>query len=121
MNTSKSRFDLKMPIRAAALLGLSALAGAMAAQPSQSNGAISEKVSFAGLDLSTPEGMSAARGRVRAAAHRLCFKLADMQDLSHHANYLDCVDEAVTGAMLQISGAAPSQVAQSRAGQVTPR
>lgn len=120
MNTSATTYrpNLKMSVRAAAMLGLSLMsfAAAMAGQP-QTKSTISEKVSIAGLDLSTPGGMSAARGRVQAAARRLCFKLADSQDLSRHENYVECVNEAVTGAMLQIGGPVPSLVAQAPAKQ----
>jgi UrcA family protein len=65
----------------------------------------SNKVSLAGLDLSTPAGMSAARERLQGTAVRLCSQVADELDLSHHANFVKCVDAAVTSALKQYTGA----------------
>src|SRR5271167_2054270 len=78
---------------------------AMAQQPAPAaQETRSAKVSLAGLDLSTPEGMSAARERLRGGAVRLCSQVADELDLSHHANFLKCVDSAVTSALQQLTG-----------------
>jgi UrcA family protein len=99
-------------------LSLITAAAAVAAQPPDSaNKTRSQTVSLADLDLSTPGGMSAARERVHKTAQRLCFQLADPEDLSHQANYVKCVDDAVADAMLKVTGPAPGLVAQSRAGQ----
>jgi len=62
------------------------------------------KVSLAGLDVSTPEGMIAARTRLRDTAVRLCSQVADELDLSHHANFVKCVDATVTSALQQLTG-----------------
>jgi UrcA family protein len=67
----------------------------------------SAKVSIAGLDPSTPEGARAVRERLRQTARKLCAQVADELDLSHHANYVACVDESVAKAMQQI---APSSI-----------
>jgi UrcA family protein len=64
----------------------------------------STNVSLAGLDLSTPEGMSAARERLRNTADRLCSQVVDELDMSHHANFIKCVDAAVTSALNQLTG-----------------
>jgi UrcA family protein len=122
MNAETNQYCLSpsASVRAGAILALSviAAAAAVAAQSSDSaNNTRSQTVSVADLDLSTPDGMSAARKRVQKTAQRLCFQLADPADLSHQANYVKCVDEAVTGAMHQVTGSAPGSVAQSRAGQ----
>jgi len=78
---------------------------AMAQQPAPAaQETRSAKVSLAGLDLSTPEGMSAARERLRGGAVRLCSQVADELNLSHHANFLKCVDSAVTSALQQLTG-----------------
>jgi UrcA family protein len=118
MNAETNRYCLNpsASVRAAAILMLSAIAAA--AQSAENvNQTRSQAVSVRDLDLSTPEGMKAARKRVQKTAQRLCFQLADPADLSHQANYVKCVDEAVTGAMHQVTGSAPGSVAQSRGGQ----
>ena len=113
--TNLNRLSLKASVRAGAmLLSVIAAAAAVAAQPYDSR---SQTVSLAGLDLSTPEGMSAARERVDKTARRLCSQLADPADLSHQTNYVKCVDDAVADAMLQVTGHARGLVAQSSAGQ----
>jgi UrcA family protein len=73
----------------------------------------SAKVSIKGLDLSMPEGARAARERLRQAARKLCAQVADELDLSHHANYVACVDQSVAKALQQV--APPSIVAGSTA------
>jgi UrcA family protein len=60
------------------------------------------QVSMAGLDLSTAAGMQAAHDRIQVAARKLCSQIADMDDLSRHANYLACVAESTTAALQQI-------------------
>jgi UrcA family protein len=78
---------------------------AMAQQPAPGDPETrSTKVSLAGLDLSTPEGMSAARERLRGTADRLCSQVADELDQSHHANFVKCVDATVTSALKQLPG-----------------
>jgi UrcA family protein len=118
--TNLYRLNLKTSVRAAAVLTLSVIAAtaAVAAQPSYSaNNTRSKTVSLADLDLSTPAGMNAARERVKKTARRLCVLLADPADLSHQSNYVKCVDDAVTGAMLQVTEHALGLVAQSPAEQ----
>lgn len=62
----------------------------------------SAKVSFVGLDLSTPAGVSAARERVHRAARKLCGAVSDELDLSEAANFVKCVDLAMGGSMPQL-------------------
>jgi UrcA family protein len=57
-----------------------------------------KKVSLADVDLSTVEGQRAARERLHQAARNLCSQVADELDLSHHANYLACIDMAMAKA-----------------------
>ena len=57
-----------------------------------------KKVTLAGIDLSTLEGQRAARERLHQAARQLCSQVADELDLSHHENYLACVDIAMAKA-----------------------
>jgi hypothetical protein len=50
----------------------------------------------------TVEGRRAARERVFQAARRVCLEAEDMDDLSHHENYLACVDASLTAALEQL-------------------
>jgi UrcA family protein len=52
-------------------------------------------VSLTDLDLSTPDGARAAHERLYGVARTLCTQVADDLDLSHHTNYLACVDDAM--------------------------
>jgi UrcA family protein len=118
--TNLYRLGVKTSVRVGAMLTLCVItaAAAVAAQTSDSaNKTRSQTVSLADLDLSTPEGMSAARERVRKTARRLCFHLSDPEDLSHQTNYVTCVDDAVAGAMLQVTGPALGLVARSHGAQ----
>ena len=63
----------------------------------------SAAVSIADLDLSTPDGLSAARDRLRTAARRLCKRVANPDDLSRESNYTACVDEAFTNALAKLN------------------
>jgi UrcA family protein len=100
----------------ASLLALSIIESAVA-MPGPKNDnprdSRSEKVSIAGLDLSTPDGLSVARERVHQVARRLCLQLVDQNDLSHQSNYVSCVEDAVAGAMQQVSGPSRDIVAKT--------
>jgi UrcA family protein len=52
-------------------------------------------VSLTDLDLSTPDGARVAHERLYVVARTLCSQVADDLDLSHHTNYLACVDDAM--------------------------
>jgi UrcA family protein len=69
-------------------------------------------VSLADLDLSTAQGMQMARDRLDKTARRLCKQVVDPWALSHHTQYLRCVDDATTAALGQIHDQA--LVAQAR-------
>ena len=73
--------------------------------PAQAADAVA-MVSIADLDLSTDKGMQAARDRVDETARRLCKRLINPWALSHHSQYLRCVDDATTAALGQIHGQA---------------
>jgi UrcA family protein len=111
-------------VQAAATLALTvgasaaALAGPPANRPSEMRSAA---ISLAGLDLSTPEGLGAARDRVRKAAHKLCRHVADSFDLSRDANFAACVDETFTSAMARLTEHPTGVVARSVAGPGYPR
>jgi UrcA family protein len=55
-------------------------------------------VSFQDLNLSTVQGQQIARERVQQMASTLCAKVADPTDMSHHKNFLACVDATVANA-----------------------
>jgi UrcA family protein len=59
-------------------------------------------VSLADLDLSTEQGMQMARDRLDKTARRLCKQVVNPWTLSHHTQYLRCVDDATTAALGQI-------------------
>ena len=106
---------LKPIIGTTTLLALCVIGSADALAGSEVDASVtrSAKVSIAGLDLSTPQGAHAARERLRQTARKLCAQVADELDLSHHANYVACVDQSVAKSMQQI--APPSIVAGSTA------
>ena len=81
----------------AAIFGLSAAAGAEEPPVSRS-----KHVSLADLDLSTPEGVSAARDRVHQVARLLCSKLSDRDDLSRQPNYVACINDAMARVTPQV-------------------
>jgi UrcA family protein len=62
------------------------------------------KVSLADLDLSTPEGLGAARDRLHQTARRLCSQLEDMRSIAHQPTFVKCVDESLADALRQITG-----------------
>jgi len=99
-----------------------AQAGAIAAKSDQSapvaRDSRSSKVSLADLDLTTPEGASAARDRLHQAARRLCTQVADSLDLSHQPNFVACVEESLMKAQGQI--ATPSLVAGAPVAPASP-
>ena len=90
-------------VHGALLLGC--LAGPVAALADGPEAAVhrSASVSVADLDLSSPEGIQAARARVHATARRLCLEVADPRDRSAHENYLACVDATVAAALREIT------------------
>ncbi len=67
-----------------------------------------ERVSLADLDVSTPEGIRAARARLAKVAQRLCRKLGDARRVSDWAAYTDCYRESLANALRQVP---PSVVA----------
>jgi UrcA family protein len=72
----------------------------------------SVRVWLADLDLSTPEGVSAARERVRLAARRVCAKIANSADIQRRLDYITCVDDAMAPSVAQIDGLSRKTFAQ---------
>jgi UrcA family protein len=64
----------------------------------------SATVSLAGLDLATDQGMQAARERLDHTARRLCAKIVNPWALSHHEDYLRCIDETTAEALGKVRG-----------------
>ena len=62
-----------------------------------------ERVSLADLDVSTPEGVRAARARLAKVIQRLCRKLGDTRRVSDWATYTDCYRESLTNALRQVN------------------
>jgi UrcA family protein len=63
----------------------------------------SVRVNFSGVDLSTSAGQEKAKERLVQAARLTCLRVEDEQDLSHHENYLACVDTALAQAMPKLA------------------
>lgn len=59
------------------------------------------KISLADLDISTPEGMRAARDRLHTMARRVCAQLAHSGGLSYQPNFGACVDDTMAAALRQ--------------------
>src|ERR1035438_7299463 len=79
----------------------SALA-AIAQQSSVAAETSSAKVSLAGLDLSTPEGLGIARDRLHDAVRLACSRVAASRDLAHQPNFVKCVEDTQARAMQQV-------------------
>jgi UrcA family protein len=95
----------KSLIAAAAMVAFVGLNSAAVAD--QISGEIrAQKISLADIDLSTVEGQRAARERLHQAARHLCSHVADELDLSHQANYVACIDTAMTQADRQLQAMA---------------
>jgi len=111
-----SRYDSGYSKLAMAVLGVILLTAALGKQlPANAADKVSATVSVADLDLSTDKGMQAARDRLHATARRLCEKVVDPSSLSHHSDYVHCVDEATTAAVAQLTGPLLAANAKSHA------
>lgn len=107
LNTISRRFPMRTTMLSfgstsclAAILMLSiGMLGSAAAKADQVTGdSRSQQVKLSDLDLSTAEGQQLAQARVHKVARTLCSRVADELDLSHHENYIKCVDTAVAKA-----------------------
>jgi UrcA family protein len=99
-----------------ALCTMGLVAAVDAQRPASADDVRMAKVWVADLDLGTTDGMKAAQARVSQAARHLCTQVAQMDDLSRHANYLACVDASVTAAMQQLKGPALAALAKQKLG-----
>jgi UrcA family protein len=98
-----------------ALLGLciTLMTAAIAKQLPAQAAEPSATVSLVGLDLSTEQGLKTARDRLLVAARQLCGKVVDPWSVSHHPDYVNCVDSATADAMGQIQNSIRVAAAKS--------
>jgi UrcA family protein len=101
MNTFNTTTVIKTLMISLMTVGFFGGAAAMADQVG--NSVASKKVSLSDLDLATAEGRQVAQDRLHQLARALCAQVADPTDMSHHDNYLACMDAtlAKAGASLQ--------------------
>ena len=119
MNTPTNplrRVNRQIALRAVVLMALLAIAplAVMADERGPVLDTRVAKVSLAGLDLATPDGMAAARDRLRETALLLCAQVADTRSIAWHANFVRCVDETFAKAMQKVKGPALAAVEKSR-------
>ena len=78
-------------------LGALLLSGLLAgAAPSFADPAsTSSKVTLNDLNLSTSSGMAQARARIERAVKDACWRVDDVNELSHHDNYVACVSQSL--------------------------
>ena len=95
---------------AAALLLCGLFAGAA---PSRADPAsTSSKVALTDLNLATSTGMAQARVRIERAVKDVCLRVDDLNDLSHHDNYLACVSNALEQAQPALAALARQSAAR---------
>lgn len=67
---------------------------------------LESRVSLANLDLSNPEGIHAARERLRGKAEHLCRQLGDSVTTTFRWSYAACVKETLANAVQQLNAPA---------------
>jgi UrcA family protein len=99
-----------------AILPATVIAGTGASKVAET---ASVKISFAGLDLATPVGLSTARERVAAAALRACERFSDSRKVDDRETVNLCYQTTLANAtqhlnaLLVATGANRSEVAQN--------
>lgn len=76
---------------------------ALAQQPSVELSTSTAKVWLAGLDLTTAQGIAAARNRLHETARENCSQAVDNRYSSDRANFLSCVDNTLISELKQIN------------------
>jgi UrcA family protein len=97
----------------AAALSAAWLAMPMAALSQQATVAVpasAAKVSLADLDLTTSDGIAAARDRLQGTARQLCSQRLDNLELSHRVEFLSCVDNSLIHELKQVSSKARAAI-----------
>ena len=64
---------------------------------------VTTKVSLADLDLTTPEGVRAARDRLAQTANRLCRRFSDDRRISNVATLEDCTRDTLNKALKRLN------------------
>jgi UrcA family protein len=103
-NIVSRRFATKTTVRClgAVLLAVGVLGGAVVQADQSASELSSQQVKLADIDLSSAGGQRLAQARIQEVAHTLCSRVADELDLSHHDNYVKCVDLAVAKANVRL-------------------
>jgi UrcA family protein len=102
----------KAAVRAAALIAvcLAMPTAAFSYEPSVAVTTSAEKVSLVDLDLTTSEGIAAARDRLQGTARQLCSQQVENLERSHRVDYLSCVDNALIQELKQVSSSARAAI-----------
>jgi UrcA family protein len=86
---------------------------ALAATPSSNAGnTISANTSLADLDLAKSADVAIARARINRLAHRLCNRFEDSLSLSHQADYVACLADAIAKAEPRLQRLAAEQTSK---------
>jgi len=89
-------------LAATLMLSIGMLGGAAAKADQVTGDSRSQHVKLSDLDLSTADGQQLAQARVHQIARTLCSRVADELDVSHHENFIKCVDTAAAKAGEQL-------------------
>ena len=100
-NTTRRICQIAAPLFASLALPIVTASVASAGDTILPNGR-ADRVSVADLDLSTIEGQTLARERVRRLARTLCNRISDHLDLGRYEHWVQCVADATDQAMGQI-------------------
>jgi UrcA family protein len=99
-------------LRAAALIA-ACLAVPIAALSQQATVAVppsAAKVSLADLDLTTSDGIAAARDRLQGTARLSCSQQLDNLEPSHRVDFLSCVDNSLIHELKQVNSKARAAI-----------
>jgi UrcA family protein len=111
--TNPSRLlGFKILVRAAGLIAvcLAMPIAALAQQPSGANPSSTAKVSLAGLDLTTSQGIAAARNRLHETARQKCSRAVDDRQPSQQAQFLSCIDISLISELKQINSSTRADI-----------
>jgi len=115
MNAARIRSRLSgfmAAVRAAGLIALClAMPIAALAQPSVAEPASAARSSLADLDLTTPEGLAAARDRLHEKAREFCSQISGNLEPSHRAEFLSCIDNTLIDELRQVSSSVRAAIA----------
>ncbi|MGO9932251.1 MAG: UrcA family protein [Steroidobacteraceae bacterium] len=99
-------------IRAAGLVAvcLAAPIAALAQQPSAATPTGTAKVLLAGLDLTTAEGIAAARNRLHETARQICSQRVGNLEPADRAGFLSCIDNTLINELKQVNSSARAAI-----------